>query len=190
MWFWFDSRRWSLLLEPTSVLDLCSSPTSIIPGIPDIFMNEHPSSFLPIDKWDSMLRALRENDDSAPTLNTIIIPQFETLNPNLLSPFYPSDPQLYLSDLNADLLSFHPVSERFDLSSQSHDLQYLEQLIQMAECVESNEILLANLILPRLNHHILSPPSENHSSKPPFASKRENGMARMTMARAFFVFSP
>lgn len=162
------SKPLSSSYEPTSVLDLRSSPASAVPRIPDVFTDDHTSSFLPIEEWDSMLRALGEKDDSAPTLHSIAIPQFETLNPNLLPP---SDPHLLPSDLHSDLLSFHPASERSDLSSQSHLLQQLEQLIQAAGCVESNEISLAHAILARLNHQILSPQVGNPLQRAIFCFK-------------------
>ncbi|KAJ8645753.1 hypothetical protein MRB53_007501 [Persea americana] len=162
------SKPLSSSYEPTSVLDLRSSPASAaIPA--GVVTDEQPSSFLPIDEWDSMLSDLREKDDYAPAL-TNFIPQLETLNPqNLLllpTPFPPHDP-FDPSDLNHSIhpndLVFNPSVERSDLSqipsssASSFDRFQLEQLIQAAECVDSNDLTLAQVILARLNQQLLYP---------------------------------
>lgn len=162
--------------EPTSVLDLRSSPSSAArrpesaPGIPAVSgaFPDDPSSLLTVEEWDdSMFWSLGEKDDPAPDLKCI--PHFappETPNPNLLPfPHFEAFDSSHfpVSDLNPSVLPspnpffFYPSSERTHLSSHSQlespffDRLQLEQLIHAAECFESNDPSLAHAILARLN---------------------------------------
>ncbi|XXG45561.1 hypothetical protein AAC387_Pa02g0615 [Persea americana] len=167
--------------EPTSVLDLRSSPASAArrqestAGIPPVSaaLSDEPSSLFSVDEWDdSLLWSLGEKDDSAPDLKCI--PHFappETPNPNL-PPFPSSDSfdsssshHLIFPDLNPSAFpSPNPCffSEKSNLcqsplESPSFDRLQLEQLIQAAECVDSNDLSLAHAILARLNHQLQFP---------------------------------
>ncbi|XP_058069096.1 scarecrow-like protein 15 [Magnolia sinica] len=140
--------------EPTSVLDLRSSPASAAGGSDSVCgsvpLPDDPS--LPAD-WDSIICYLTDKDDSAPTLRSI--PQFappDTGNPNL-PPFPPS-----VDCYDQPPFDFDPSPLDFCGSEPaSFDRLHLEQLIRAVESVESNEIPLAHVILARLNHQIFYP---------------------------------
>ncbi|KAL5987085.1 hypothetical protein ACLOJK_041081 [Asimina triloba] len=148
--------------EPTSVLDLRSSPAASAAGGSDSVPLSAPLSDDPslLADWDSMLCFLTDKDDSAPTLKTIIPqlappPPLDSLVNPTLPPFPPSVDCFDPSPLDFNPSS--PLSSDFCDHPPSFDRLHLEQLIRAVECVESNDLSLAHVILARLNHQILYP---------------------------------
>lgn len=158
----------SAAYEPTSVLDLRSSPAAAtaagsdsVTGFSSVYgvVSDDTSSILPADDWESMLLSLGEKDDCALGIKSISY----SAPPDSLPPFPPSDSfdqfsqsHQHLLYLPSDHLS-NQVQSSDPLDVPSFDRFQLEQLIRAAESLDSDDLSLAHVILARLNHQLLCP---------------------------------
>ncbi|KAL1215987.1 Scarecrow-like protein 15 [Cardamine amara subsp. amara] len=154
--------------EPTSVLDLRRSPSPatveekpvIVPV--DVTGGGDNNQF-PLDDhvmrsmdWDSIMKELELDDDSTP---------------NLKSNFPPSAISSHLSAVDPQLHGFpdqfHPAEFRspdvysghgygFDNNNEG-GFDFIEELIRVVDCVDSDELQLAQVVLSRLNQRLRSP---------------------------------
>ncbi|XP_028781899.1 scarecrow-like protein 15 [Neltuma alba] len=169
----------SLCYEPTSVLDLCRSPSpprdhsAVIESVskpPEDSAEVDEHAFHSLD-WDSIMKDLDLHDTSLKS-----IPQPNPCEPQvpILPEFPPShDPALFdhasadfnLSDIYSNqnlgysvngldhlVYEFNPNS---NWSSNGFDL--IDLLIRAADCFDSNQLHLAQAILDRLNQRLRSP---------------------------------
>ncbi|KAG4973319.1 hypothetical protein AAZX31_11G063600 [Glycine max] len=154
----------SLCYEPTSVLDLCRSP-SPSPGT-EKPTNDH--AVLDLDDhalhnldWDSIMKDLGLHDDSAtPVLKTFLHPDDDNNNPSC-DDFTPFDHALEFTSLS-DIYSNQNLA--FDFNHLPHDFNhhlngfdFIEELIRAADCFDTKQLHVAQVILERLNQRLRSP---------------------------------
>ncbi|KAG8373709.1 hypothetical protein BUALT_Bualt11G0052900 [Buddleja alternifolia] len=140
----------------------------------DVLINQH------LDDWDSLMRELGLHDDSKPFPQThsdhqttthqitqtdqySIIPDFPPVNSFDSTQFVPGDFGL-ISDIP---LTHNPNSfNSFEALSGDHlnnsnnwnvGFDYVDELIRLAECFETNSVQLGHVILARLNQRLRSP---------------------------------
>ncbi|XP_073125569.1 scarecrow-like protein 15 [Henckelia pumila] len=156
--------------EPKSVLELRGSPSPVTDQKPTSNSNtdnnivgslqledqDHVLINQNLEDWDSLMRELGLHDDStAPVSKPIIIsqsentlPEFSTVSNFDSTQFVPGDFGL-LSDVPAgDFNGCNWINVGFD---------YVDELIRLAECFETNSIQLGQVILARLNQRLRSP---------------------------------
>ncbi|KAI4314873.1 hypothetical protein L6164_027738 [Bauhinia variegata] len=177
----------SLCYEPTSVLDLCRSPSpGSVPEKPtdnsavtdslskpeeSVELDEHVLHNL---DWDSIMKDLGLNDDSGPAVLRSIS------HPNPCEPQVPHLPELVGSqeptfDHSAEYFSLseaysnqnpgfyssgtfdHLVQEFNHNSNWNHSADFIEELIRAADCFDTNQLHIAQVILERLNQRLRSP---------------------------------
>ncbi|CAH2051320.1 unnamed protein product [Thlaspi arvense] len=157
------------MIIPTSVLDRRRSPSPAAaeekPVIAALEITGGDNQF-PVDDhamrsmdWDSIMRELELDDDSAPSLKSNFPP------PSSISPHFAVDPQL---PVFPDQL--HPAEFRssdvypgqgygFDNNEGSVNggFDFIEDLLRVVDCVESDELQLAQVVLSRLNQCLRLP---------------------------------
>ncbi|KAJ6740132.1 SCARECROW-LIKE PROTEIN 15 [Salix purpurea] len=173
----FNPTHQNLCYEPTSVLDLRRSPSPARAGIAASAANpiEWDDHALQNLDWDSIMRELDFHDDSAPAL----IKNFPLFGPcsesqiqnhNLpeLTASQQIDPTQFLhsdfSDMYINSIPTHNLTS-LDLSHSFHNnignwnagFDFIQDLIKAADCFDTNELQLAQVILERLNHRLQSP---------------------------------
>ncbi|XP_022985021.1 scarecrow-like protein 15 [Cucurbita maxima] len=168
--------------EPTSVLDLRRSPSPVAPDNPlssadDRHNNSHPLDWdertLQNLDWESIMGDLGVNDDSNSALKNTTAATTTTTDDNThdhvphFSEFLHSQPFDQTAHLlPSDFFLSEPYSnhsaamlhQTFDFAPNSNDpsLHFLEDLVDAADCFDSNDFHLAHVILERLNHRLQS----------------------------------
>lgn len=169
----------SLCYEPTSVLDLCRSPSPApaAPPLPD-----HSAASKPADATEES--SLELEDHVLHSLDWDSIMKDLGLHDQLsnLSHFHPSHDPLLLDHSNnstappdfTDIYSNHPnpslgypnnfnngffdhLVNNNDFNNQNNGFDFIEILIRAADCFDSNQLHLAHAILDRLNQRLRSP---------------------------------
>ncbi|EEF37235.1 scarecrow-like protein 15 [Ricinus communis] len=165
----------NLCYEPTSVLDLRRSP-SPVSGKPASGPEHHHSlewdeHVLQNFDWDFIMKELDFHEDSTPTLKNI--PQVNSCESiihshnNLQEFTAPSnnDPPHLLHHPDFNDICFNIPTQKLNSLDLSHNIgnwsnfgfDLIQELIRAADCIDSSEIQLANVILDRLNHRLQSP---------------------------------
>ncbi|KAK3033830.1 hypothetical protein RJ639_034248 [Escallonia herrerae] len=152
--------------EPKSVLDVRHSPSPTAtkpPGVSDILYSddvvnlplEEDHGMSHLEDWDSLMRELGLHDDS--THASKLIPQFSHSEPeyNLLPEFQPPHSfGLATQFVPPDFAHF----DHSEINSWDNvGLEFVDELIRLAECVETNSLQLGDAILARLNQKLRSP---------------------------------
>ncbi|KAA8547326.1 hypothetical protein F0562_003810 [Nyssa sinensis] len=158
--------------SPRPVADKPATDTDILAFSDVVLQSQHDPSLQLVDHilnnsedWDSLIRELGLHDDSATALKSL--PQFPSLpefpphhsfNP---AQFVPSD--FTFSQITSNQNLNHNL-ESLGLSNGFHQINHLtvgldfvDELIQVAECFETNDLQLAHVILARLNQQLQSP---------------------------------
>ncbi|XP_057972472.1 scarecrow-like protein 15 [Malania oleifera] len=166
----------NLYYEPTSVLDVRRSPSpaadvppsaaGILPSLPDALAHSDDLTLHSDDVWDKLFTGLGlpDADDSGTDQSRAITQLGPCIDPQF--PLVPDFPPSQLLDYAP--LPFGPTDFNFcDQSLNSFDLSndvqwnlgfdFAEDLIRAAECVESNDLNLAQGILARLNQRLQTP---------------------------------
>ncbi|CAA7022179.1 unnamed protein product [Microthlaspi erraticum] len=157
--------------EPTSVLDLRRSPSpaaaeekpvvaEITGGDNQFPLEDHAMRSM---DWDSIMRELELDDDSAPSLKSNFPPS--TISPShfAVDPQLPGFPdQLHPAEFrSSDVYPGHGYG--FDNNNSNNEgsvnggFDFVEDLIRVVDCVDSDELQLAQVILSRLNQRLRSP---------------------------------
>ncbi|EXB80596.1 hypothetical protein L484_009050 [Morus notabilis] len=175
----------NLCYEPTSVLDLRRSPSPVggKPAQPNDSL-EWEEQFHYLD-WDSLMRELGLHDDSAPAFKTATTNTTNSfahqLNPNcdphiiphfseLISHHQPFDPtqlvhhhhhnlnfsEINLGDHNLNLFDTTSSGEFHNRGNINVGFDFVEDLIRVADCFDSDNSQLAQAILDRLNQRLRS----------------------------------
>ncbi|WOH00351.1 hypothetical protein DCAR_0519710 [Daucus carota subsp. sativus] len=161
--------------EPKSVLDLRRSPSPPLADKPaplphlshysatdsdltlhHLDQDEHALSHL--EDWDSLMRDLGLHDDNNSLHLSRSIPQDPILPP----------PQHLITDLpipsydqssNFEFTNFHSsfATDQALMSQYNSEFDFVDELIRLAECFETNSLQLAQAILAPLNHRLSSP---------------------------------
>ncbi|XP_061342361.1 scarecrow-like protein 15 [Gastrolobium bilobum] len=151
--------------EPTSVLDLCRSPTTVPPENPTHHTRDRECVEVLDDHvlhdldWDSIMKDLSFHDESKTTI----------LQPNNINPcdlsvgpdFPPFDHAAEFTTLS-DMYSNHNLGN-YNLTTLDHSVHdfngfdFIEELIRAADCFDNNQLQLAPVILERLNQRLRSP---------------------------------
>ncbi|KAF7828827.1 scarecrow-like protein 15 [Senna tora] len=145
--------------EPTSVLDLCRSPSPEKPSASLSKPPEHQSS-LDLDDhvlhsldWDSIMKDLGLHDDSVATVF-----KTSTLPPSQEPPFDFTLSDLTYINQNLGYNSFDHLVHDFNQSGNwNNGFDFIEELIRAADCFDTNQLQLAHVILERLNQRLRSP---------------------------------
>ncbi|KAJ4835712.1 hypothetical protein Tsubulata_021715 [Turnera subulata] len=164
--------------EPTSVLDLRRSPSPVTAGKPASTTDpaEWDDQVLQNLDFDSIMRELDFHDDSAPALIKnfpLFLPNCEAqIHNQTLPEFAPHDldPTQFLHpELTDTYLNSIPPHNftSLDLSHSFHSnlgnnwnyagFDFIQELIRAADCFDSNELQLAQVILERLNPRLQAP---------------------------------
>ncbi|KAJ6682090.1 SCARECROW-LIKE PROTEIN 15 [Salix koriyanagi] len=173
----FSPNNPSLCYEPTSVLDLRRSPSPARAGKPASATDplEWEDHVLQTLDWDSIMRELDFHDDSAPALiknfpqfGPCSEPQIQIHNlPEFTASQQIDANQCFHSEFNDMYINSIPTHNltSLDLSHSFHNntgnwnvgFDFIQELIKAADCFDSNELQLAQVILERLNHRLQSP---------------------------------
>ncbi|KAK7367438.1 hypothetical protein VNO80_09450 [Phaseolus coccineus] len=161
-----------LCYEPTSVLDLCRSPS---PGsekpIDHAVVVTDSQDCLDLDDhalhnldWDSIMKDLGLHDDSgAHLLKTIPHPDNNNNNPCddfTIAPFEHALEFSTLSDIysNQNLaFDFNHLVHDFSNHLHNNGFDFIEELIRAADCFDTKQLHVAQVILERLNQRLRSP---------------------------------
>lgn len=165
-----------LCYEPTSVLDLCRSPS---PGTVSEKPTDHSvvsnsQECLEVDEhvlhnldWDSIMKDLGLHDDSnAPVLKTILHPTNPCDLPDFPPPFDHTNEFTPLSDVYSNqnvTYNFTNTNTNMDhlvqdyTHNNNNGFDFIEELIRAADCFDSNQLHVAQVILERLNQRLRSP---------------------------------
>ncbi|MED6197173.1 hypothetical protein PIB30_054187 [Stylosanthes scabra] len=170
----------TLCYEPTSVLDLCRSPTPEKPA--GLVANNNSQQECVEDQledhvlhnldWDSIMKDLGFHEDSNPPLfKTMLHPTTTTTLPNVPD-FPPShdpssfDPHSEFPDIhntmpynyaNANATLDHLLHDPSSNNSTATGFDFIEELIRAADCFDTNHLHVAHVILERLNQRLRSP---------------------------------
>ncbi|VVA99505.1 unnamed protein product [Arabis nemorensis] len=140
--------------EPTSVLDLRRSPSPATaeekPVITDASDNQFPldDHVMRSMDWDSIMRELELDDDFTPTLKS----NFPT---SAISHHFSVDPQLPVFPDQLNPPEFRSSSDVYGFDDGGFD--FIEELIRVVDCIDSDELQLAQVVLSRLNNRLRSP---------------------------------
>ncbi|KAM1091011.1 hypothetical protein PS2_018183 [Malus domestica] len=176
--------------EPTSVLDLRHSPSPVsaekpskISAIPDVLSH---SNHDPLEweeeqvlhnlDWDSIMRDLGLHDENVPNLKTSI-PQLNANDPQISEYPHPqpfdatqlvhSDWDINLSEVYSSQNCYDHVTNDFHQSGNWNvGLDFIEELIRAADCFDTDELQLAQVILDRLNNRLRSSSPSKPVGKP------------------------
>ncbi|KAK7255370.1 hypothetical protein RIF29_28779 [Crotalaria pallida] len=172
-----NNNNQALCYEPTSVLDLCRSPS---PGTGQEKPTDHSvvvsnsQESLELDEhvlhnldWDSIMKDLGLHDDSAtPALKTMLhsnpcdLPEFPTPFENntefttTLSDVY-SNQNIGYNFTTTNNTMDHLVHD-YSNSNNNNGFDFIEELIRAADCFDSNQLQVAQVILERLNQRLRS----------------------------------
>lgn len=161
--------------EPKSVLDLRRSPSPPVAEKPaplphlshlsatdaDLTLhhldqdNEHALNHF--EDWDSLMRDLGLNDDNNNLHFSKSIPQDSLLPPppqmitDLPIPSYDQSPFEFTN------FQSNFANDQALMSQYNSEFDFVDELIRLAECFETNSIQLAQAILAPLNHRLSSP---------------------------------
>ncbi|XP_027361185.1 scarecrow-like protein 15 [Abrus precatorius] len=151
-----------LCYEPTSVLDLCRSPSpGSVPEKPTdhsvvvtnsqdcLDLDDHALHNL---DWDSIMKDLGLHDDTGtPVLKTILHPN------NDFTPFDHAELTDIYSTQNVPYN--YPALDHLvqDFSHHPNGFDFIEELIRAADCFDTNQLHVAQVILERLNQRLRSP---------------------------------
>ncbi|ESQ50589.1 hypothetical protein EUTSA_v10023133mg [Eutrema salsugineum] len=161
--------------EPTSVLDLRRSPSPAAaeekPVISAAEITGGDNQF-PLDDhvmrsmdWDSIMKELELDDDSAPNLKSNFLS-------SAISPHFAVDQQLpgfpdQLHPAEFRSSDVYPGGQGYGFESSNNNnnnegsvnggFDFIEDLIRVVDCVESDELQLAQVVLSRLNQRLRSP---------------------------------
>ncbi|KAG5069805.1 hypothetical protein AAZX31_01G164300 [Glycine max] len=163
-----------LCYEPTSVLDLCRSPSpgtekpttdhSVLVTNSQDYLDLEDHALHNLD-WDSIMKDLGLHDDSAtPVLKTFLHPDDDDDDDNNNNPSC-DDFTLFDHALEFTTLSdiYSNQNFAFDFNHLPHDFNHLngfdfiEELIRAADCFDTKQLHVAQLILERLNQRLRSP---------------------------------
>ncbi|KAI9394666.1 hypothetical protein POPTR_005G125800v4 [Populus trichocarpa] len=173
----FNPSNRNLCYEPTSVLDLRRSPSPARAGKPASATDpiEWEDHVLQTLDWDSIMRELDFHDDSAPALiknfpqfGPCSEPQIQSHNlPEFTASQQIDATQFLNSEFNDMYINSIPTHNltSLDLSHSFHNnignwnagSDFIQELIKAADCFDSNELQVAQVILERLNHRHQSP---------------------------------
>ncbi|KAJ7952972.1 scarecrow-like protein 15 [Quillaja saponaria] len=172
----------NLCYEPTSVLDLRRSPSPVpekqaeLSSITNTLSK--PEDPLELDDhvynldWDSIMRDLGLHDDSTTPVSKSIYPHSNSCEPQV--PHLPEYPpahdhpfdhtDLNLSDVYSNQnLAYNYIPSDY-LGNEFHHnnnwnngFDFIEDLIRAADCFDTNDLQLAQVILERLNQRLRSP---------------------------------
>ncbi|MED6155694.1 hypothetical protein PIB30_007202 [Stylosanthes scabra] len=171
----------TLCYEPTSVLDLCRSPTPEKPAGLVANNNNNSQQECVEDQledhvlhnldWDSIMKDLGFHEDSNPPLfKTMLHPTTTTTLPNVPD-FPPShdpssfDPHSEFPDIHT-MPAYNYANANATLDHLLHDpstnstatgFDFIEELIRAADCFDTNHLHVAHVILERLNQRLRSP---------------------------------
>ncbi|XP_010531168.1 PREDICTED: scarecrow-like protein 15 [Tarenaya hassleriana] len=169
--------------EPTSVLDLRGSPSpAAIAEKPPVEVASlvsvgggntgQVSEQFPLDDhvmrsmdWDSIMRELELDDDSAPALKTSFAAAAVPTHYGVDSQLHGFPDQLHPVDFgSSEVYSGNPVGVGYGLNSVDGSdgfvnggFDFIEDLIRVVDCVQSEELQLAQVVLARLNQRLRSP---------------------------------
>ncbi|KAE9606720.1 hypothetical protein Lal_00025862 [Lupinus albus] len=174
-----DNNNQVLCYEPTSVLDLCRSPS---PGTGQEKPTDHSVAVsnsqesLEIDEhvlhnldWDSIMKDLGLQDDSTPpVLKTMLHPNPCDL-PEFPPPFENATEFTTLSDMYSNQnMGYNFITNTNTMDNLVHEsytqnttnnngFDFIEDLIRAADCFDNNQAHVAHVILERLNQRLRSP---------------------------------
>lgn len=165
--------------EPKSVLDLRRSPSpplaekpAPLPHLSHYSATEADLTLHHLDQdnhhalnhfedWDSLMRDLGLHDDNNNLQFSKSIPHQDSLLP-------PPPPQM-ITDLpipsydqsTFEFANFHTnfASDQALMNQYNSEFDFVDELIRLAECFETNSLQLAQAILAPLNHHRLASPN-------------------------------
>ncbi|KAG6412428.1 hypothetical protein SASPL_125106 [Salvia splendens] len=143
--------------EPKSVLDLRGSPSPVADLKPASILEDHVLITPQLDDWDSLMRDLGLHDDPNPVSKPFpqpdpTLPDFPPANSfDESAQFVASDFGL-LPDIQPYTQNPNPIGSLTDVG-----FDYVDELIRLAECFETNSIQLGQVILARLNQRLRSP---------------------------------
>ncbi|TKY55801.1 Scarecrow protein 15 [Spatholobus suberectus] len=166
--------------EPTSVLDLCRSPSpEKKPAVPKPEPQDHHNNNLDLDDhvlpnldwWESIMKDLALPEDSPTPLlktNNNINPCIPDFPPSHDPPFdHPADftslseiysnQNLPYNNYTTDTLdhSFHDLNHHHH---HNNNWDFIEELIRAADCFDSSHFQLAQAMLERLNQRLIRSP--------------------------------
>ncbi|XP_050205940.1 scarecrow-like protein 15 [Mercurialis annua] len=166
----------NLCYEPTSVLDLRRSPSPgsghpVSSSLTDPSLDQWDEHVLQNFDWDSIMKELDFHDDSAPQLKNFHQVTYPNNNSNLSSEFLATPtngdaPPLLLNHPDFSDVCFNvPNFQNSNSLDLSHNIgnwnkvgfDLIQELIRAADCIDSNELHLSNVILERLNLRLQSP---------------------------------
>ncbi|KAL2333686.1 hypothetical protein Fmac_014899 [Flemingia macrophylla] len=163
--------------EPTSVLDLCRSPSpEKKPSVPkpELPQNNNNNNNLDLDEhvlpnldwWDSIMKDLSLPEDSPTPLLKSSSNNNINVNPCIAIPDFPppfDNPPDFTTEIYSNVpyttytldQSFHDINS----NSNNNNWDFIEELIRAADCFDSSHFQVAQAILERLNqrHLIRSP---------------------------------
>ncbi|KAK7262838.1 hypothetical protein RJT34_30419 [Clitoria ternatea] len=175
-----NTNNTTFTYEPTSVLDLCRSPSpEKNPNIPKPEPEQNQDlddHVLPnLDWWDSIMKDLALPEDSAtPLLKPTNIDSDNNCIPDFPPPHDPSfdHPQDFTTTLS-EIYSNQNLAYNYTLdhhsandfnhhhhhhnSNNNNNWDFIEELIRAADCFDSSQLQLAQAILERLNQRLRSP---------------------------------
>ncbi|XP_065876432.1 scarecrow-like protein 15 [Euphorbia lathyris] len=143
----------SLNYEPTSVLDLRRSPSPsgkpVVVSDPSLEWEDH---VLQNFDWDSIMKELDFHEDNSNSKAESIIPDhpLQLLN-------HPDFNDICFNNINFPSQDSISLDLSHNIGNNCSAFDLIQELIRAADCVDSNEIHLANGILERLNHRLQSP---------------------------------
>ncbi|KAL1566566.1 scarecrow-like protein 15 [Salvia divinorum] len=143
--------------EPKSVLDLRGSPSPVADQKPASILEDHVLISPQLDEWDSLMRDLGLHDDPNP-----VSKPFPQPDPNL--PDFPpansfdESAQFVAADFGL-LPDIQPYTQNPNAIGSLVEVgfDYVDELIRLAECFETNSIQFGQVILARLNQRLRSP---------------------------------
>ncbi|KAF9682303.1 hypothetical protein SADUNF_Sadunf05G0094800 [Salix dunnii] len=173
----FSHNNPNLRHEPTSVLDLSRSPSPARAGKTASATDplEWEDHVLQTLDWDSIMRELDFHDDSAPALiknfpqfgpcsepqiQIHTLPEFTASQQiDATQPFHSEFNDMYINSIPAHYLTSLDLSHSFhnNTGNWNAGFDFIQELIKAADCFDSNELQLAQVILERLNHRLQSP---------------------------------
>ncbi|KAL8531947.1 hypothetical protein ACS0TY_008525 [Phlomoides rotata] len=159
----------SFSYEPKSVLDLRGSPSPVADQKPLNIsadqLEDHVLINPQLDDWDSLMRDLGLHDDPSPVskpfqssesqIHYSNLPDFPPVNSFDSAQFVASDFGL-LSDI-PPYTTNHSFEEGLSGDNWNAGFDYVNELIRLAECFETNSLQLGQVILARLNQRLRSP---------------------------------
>lgn len=151
--------------EPTSVLDLCRSPSpATVPDKPTdhsvVELDDHALHNL---DWDSIMKDLGLHDDSgAPVLKTNENNTCEDFTPFDHALEFTTLSDMYSNSTQNQNLAYSNYPANATLDHLIHDFNhngfdFIEDLIRAADCFDTKQLHVAQLILERLNQRLRSP---------------------------------